>query len=57
MDVADEIVVSEGLAPSTERDLLVKIAKAVAAARADGYRAARAGEPEATPPTALWPTP
>lgn len=31
MDTADEIVVSEGLAPSAERDLLEKIAAALVA--------------------------
>jgi ferritin-like protein len=34
MDIADEIVVSEGLAPSSERDLLEKIAAALDAERA-----------------------
>lgn len=34
MDTADEIVVSEGLAPSAERDLLEKIAAALDAERA-----------------------
>lgn len=34
MDIADEIVVSEGLAPSSERDLLEKIATALDAERA-----------------------
>jgi len=33
MDIADEIVVSEGLAPSSERDLLEKIATALDAER------------------------
>lgn len=34
MDIADEIVVSEGLAPSSERDLLEKIAAALDTERA-----------------------
>jgi hypothetical protein len=34
MDIADEIVVSEGLAPISERDLLEKIAAALDAERA-----------------------
>jgi hypothetical protein len=45
MDIADEIVVSEGLAPSSERDLLEKIAAALDAERAAVVAALRRFEP------------
>lgn len=40
LDIADEIVISEGLAPSVERDLLQKIAAAIDAARQEALRLA-----------------
>lgn len=40
LDIADEIVISEGLVPSVERDLLTKIASAVDDARREALKLA-----------------